>query len=402
MDRNFLLKKNIDSIIEKISVFFGDPEIINKLMAAYEEDKEQRDINDTHKQILSLIDSKEELMSVLENSLHFDGDDPKLVMAGSLKVFKILKDEVNQIFNLLNKANHEKVELNLVVNTDLLHTAPQFFCDFIMSAVAQLDLVEISLMREPQDMPEFLMINNKMVVQILMCQNGDVTACYGRDEKVLNIYRKLVNRNMSPGGGLLDPVMPADLRLTNVQLDSYSDTRQWLFYNEAPALLFPADLSEYLIESAKDPSDKDYLMRLMNVFKTRTSHANIKLAVYSSVMNEYIKNGKISIGNVPQQFTAEQIKDHLKYLQQVMQTNSGFEVYLIRDTVGRRQKVKEVPSLFVDTRSVSIENSRTKPNKNYHFSMDPEVVTIFQEYFEIILQEPNCIMLKPEDLDRFL
>ena len=76
----------------------------------------------------------------------------------------------------------------------------------------------------------------------------------------------------------------------------------------------------------------------MNIFRTRTVFSNVHLTFYSSVMNDYVKNGRLSIGNVPRHFSRKQVQDHIRYLQKVMRDNRNFHIYLIRDTVVRDER----------------------------------------------------------------
>ena len=120
------------------------------------------------------------------------------------------------------------------------------------------------------------------------------------------------------------------------------------------------------------------------------------------MLNEYLANGNISVGNVSHHLTPEQTRIHLTYLSQVMSENPDVRLYVIRDTVVLSEELRRAPSIFLDTYSLNIENSKKKPNDNYHISMDPRMRGAFEQFFEKMLQKPFCNRLTAEDVLRYL
>lgn len=124
--------------------------------------------------------------------------------------------------------------------------------------------------------------------------------------------------------------------------------------------------------------------------------------IYSSMLNKYLADGKVSVGNRFQQLTQEQVYKHLRYLSEVMKSNPEFKMYLIRDTVVLSEELRKAPSIFLDTYSLNIENSKNRANANYHISTYPKMRDAFQKFYEDILAKSYCMELTAEELLRYL
>ena len=120
------------------------------------------------------------------------------------------------------------------------------------------------------------------------------------------------------------------------------------------------------------------------------------------MLNKYLTDGMVSVGNCFQQLSQEQVYSHLRYLSEVMRSNPRFKLYVIRDTIVLSEELREAPSIFLDTYSVNIENSKNRANANYHISTYPGMRDVFQRFFEDLLAQSYCLELTAEDLLRYL
>ena len=125
-----------------------------------------------------------------------------------------------------------------------------------------------------------------------------------------------------------------------------------------PALLFPDEVMEQLIDSAGTEEYAAYLRKLKSIFTGRTSKSRIDLVLYASVINRYLAEGTVSVGNVEHRLSPAQAQAHLQHLSRLMRENPDFDIWLIRDTTMLSDTVRRAPSLFIDTISVYIENAR--------------------------------------------
>ena len=222
------------------------------------------------------------------------------------------------------------------------------------------------------------------------------------DEKIIEQFSLMCGQILEASEKLLDPAEPESLKRTNVQLDSYSDKRQWLFFNEPPAMLFPENIMDQFINEAQDEAYASYLIKLKNIFMKRTCKSEIDLVLYSSMINKYLSDGNVSVGNVSHHLSEEQTRSHLQHLSEIMKKNPAFAIYLIRDTVVLSEELRNCPSIFIDSYSLYIENSKKGSNDNFHISMDPRMRSAFQQFFERMLGQPYCTRLTAEDLLRYL
>lgn len=132
------------------------------------------------------------------------------------------------------------------------------------------------------------------------------------------------------------------------------------------------------------------------------SLSRMDLVLYASVINHYLAEGTVSVGNVEHRLSTAQAQAHLQHLSRLMRENPDFDIWLIRDTTMLSDTVRRAPSLFIDTISVYIENARADAHGNFHISMDPRMRQAFQTSFERLLRQPYCTKLTPEDLLRYL
>ena len=289
-----------------------------------------------------------------------------------------------------------------MLSPEALDSDQRFYTASLLDIIGGLDYIEMSILAGSAGLPEILIINDVFCMQLLWNTGGETAAVFSSDREVVAEFARVQGRCLSGLESLLAPARPEELRRTNVQLDSYADKRQWLFFNEPPALLFPDEIMDQLIGDARTEEYAAYLRKLKSTFAGRTSRSRIDLVLYASVINRYLADGSVSVGNVEHRLTPEQAQAHLQHLSRLMRENPDFDIWLIRDTTMLSDAVRRAPSLFIDTISVYIENARSDAHGNFHISMDPRMREAFQVSFERMLRQPYCTKLTPEDLLRYL
>ena len=417
--------RNVEKIIGQIADFFverggdentaravkqnGKPEIerqriIDALQAAYDKDSSYQVFQNYNNSQMSFIDSQQMLVQLTRDALMLalkrrtPGKGADVTITATFDLFRLYGKAFNSLIKELHEASAEKVEMNFAVNPEDLKAEEYFYATGILNSIGSLDYVEMTIVRRMEDQPRILVIDDFLCLQILWDDNGQFAAVFSMDEKIIVRFVHMCKASLGASEKLLVPANPDKLKQTNVQIDSYSDTRQWLFFNESPALLFPEDIMDAMIEDAEDENYANYLLKLKATFAKRTCNARIDLVLYSSVLNQYIFDGKVSVGNVSHTLTEAQTHNHIRYLSEIMKRNPNFNLYLIRDTVVFREELRKSPSIFIDTLGLYIENSKKQPNNNFHISMDPCVRNTLQTFFETMLTQSYCKKLTAEDL----
>lgn len=323
-------------------------------------------------------------------------------ITATFDLFHLYGKEFHKIIEEIHDMGAEHVQIKLALNTEELTKNYFFYTTAILKIIGSLDFVEITIVRRRSDTPQLFVVNYLFCLQMLWVLEGEIAAVFSMQEQVIKKFADICSQITDSAEKLLDSAKPESLQKTNVQLDSYSDRRQWLFFNESPAMLFPADVMDVFVEKAENKAYGRYLEKLKNVFEKRTCRSQIDLVIYSSMLNKYLADGKVSVGNRFQQLTQEQVYKHLRYLSEVMKSNPEFRMYLIRDTVVLSEELRKAPSIFLDTYSLNIENSKNRANANYHISTYPKMRDAFQKFYEDILAKSYCMELTAEDLLRYL
>ena len=323
-------------------------------------------------------------------------------ITATFDLFRLYGKEFRKLMTELHGAGVKKVELRLALDPEELAADHNYYAASIINTIGSFDYIEMYIVSRKPEQPRILVINDLLCLQVLWNMGGETGAVFSMEHKIIRQFSGICQQVMEAGEKLLDPAEPESLRRTNVQLDSYSDRRQWQFFNEPPAMLVPKEIMDVFIANAEDDSYARYLVKLKNVFARHTCKARIDLVLYSSKLNEYLTNGNISVGNVSHHLTAEQTRSHLTYLSRVMSENPQIRLYVIRDTVVLSEELRRAPSIFLDTYSLNIENSKKQPNDNYHISLDPRMRGAFQQFFENMLGMPFCNRLTAEDVLRYL
>ncbi len=380
-------------------------ECLDMLRTAYLNDSSHAAPQGDNREKLIFTDRHKELINLTWEAVKqaIGRSDEVLSIAATLDIFALYGRELKDLVELLSQTDVRKVKLKLALNPKDLSGDTRFYVTNVLNTIGQLDYIEMSIVvHQPQE-PQLLVINDLLCVQLLWSTKGDMAAVFSTEEEMVVRFRKKCSGILNRSDKLLEPAESEDLRRTNVQIDAYSEKRQWLFFNEPPAMLLPEEVMDELIEKAKinDQDYARYLARLKSAFSTRTEKARIDLVFYSSMLNQYISNGKISIGNVSHQLTREQVDSHLKNLSRIAKENPDFHVYMIRDTVVVNEELHKSPSIFIDPHFVYIENSKQQPNANFHISLNPNLRDAFEVFFEYLLKQPYCMRMSPEDLLRY-
>ncbi len=328
--------------------------------------------------------------------------DRRICITATFDIFKLYGEEFKRLMSQISEAGVEKIELKLALTPEDMISQGQFYAANILNTIGDFDYIEMSIVCRKAENPNIIVINDLFCLQVLWNMSGELSAVFSMENKIINKFSNLCRRIMENSEKILNFADPERLRRTNVQLDSYSDKRQWHFFNEPPAILFPEEIMDIFIEHTDDKNYAGYLMNLKNVFAKQTKKARIDLVIYSSMLNQYLTDGNISVGNVSHHLTPEQVRSHLSYLSEVMTQNPNLKVYVIRDTVVLSEEMRNLPSIFLDTYSLNIENSKNHLNDNYHISMDPYMRMAFQQFFEAMLNKPFCNRISAEDVLRYL
>lgn len=381
-----------------------EQELFHALKTAYDRDSSYISFQAYNNHKTSFLRGRQEVIELLNDALlqmpHADGRD--IVITAFFDLFSLYREDITVLIKTLQSTGAQRIRLTAVLSPEALHSDERFYTGSLLDIIGGLDYIEMSILAGNAGMPEILTISDVFCMQILWNTGGETAAVFSSDREVVVEFARVQGRCLSGLESLLAPARPEELRRTNVQLDSYADKRQWLFFNEPPALLFPDEIMDQLIANAQTEEYAAYLRKLKSIFAGRTSKSRVDLVLYASVINRYLAEGTVSVGNVEHRLSPEQAQAHLQHLSWLMRENPDFDIWLIRDTTMLSDAVRRAPSLFIDTISVYIENTRPDAHGNFHISMDPRMREAFQASFERMLRQPYCTKLTPEDLLRYL
>ena len=410
--------RNAERILGQMADFFADhpgkgdtadrerrwQNSFKELKKAYDSDSSYLTFQSHSNNQMSFLDSPKMLIDLTRDAFMqaLENSDGSISVMATFDLFRLYSGEFKRLMQELNEAGVKRVELKLALFPEDLAEDYHFYAANILNIIGYLDYIEMSIVCQKPEQPHILVIDKLLCVQVLWNMQGELAAVFSMEEKIIERFSERCRQILETSEKLLDPAEPESLKRTNVQLDSYSDKRRWLFFNEPPAMLFPEDIMDQFIKEAEDEAYASYLIKLKNIFMKRTCKSEIDLVLYSSMINKYLSDGNVSVGNVSHQLSEEQTRSHLAYLSEVMKTNPDFAIYLIRDTVVLSEELRNCPSIFIDSYSLYIENSQKGSNDNFHISMDPRMRSAFQQFFERMLGQPYCTRLTAEDLLRYL
>ena len=410
--------RNVDAIIDQIADFLSrtedtshsalyagrKAEIARALHLAYEKDSSYMAFQASCNNKLSFIKGKQSIIDLTRSALlQAAKNNPRQVtIEATFDLFRFFGDDMTGLMDSLKSEYVEKVQLKLALDPADFDSDSRFYTSSILNIIGNLDYIEMSILVRTESQPDMMVINDFFCLQLVWDTAVETAAVFSTDSEVTADYRKISGHILLSSDKIFDPAEPEILRKTNVQLDSYSDRRQWLFFNEPPAMLFPDEIMDEFIQNAESEDYANYLTKLKNVFSNHTSRSSIDLVLYSSMINQYLADGVVCVGNVEHRLTPDQVQSHLQYLNEVMKRNPNFHIWLIRNAVGLSEDLKHSPSIFIDTFSVYIENSNKAANDNFHISMDPVIRYGFQQAFERLLSQPYCTQLTADDLLRYI
>lgn len=408
--------RNAERIIGQIADFLsretaGDSDreaerqnVCKELKTAYDCDGSSKVFQSYQNGQMSFLNSQKELVSLTRAACHqafslYGGD---ISIMATFDLFQLYGKSFQRLMEELHDMGARRIKLKLAVSPEALEANYYFYTTTILNIIGCLDFVEMSIACLKPESPKLLVIDRLFCLQVLWAFDGDIGAAFSMQERVIKKYTDICCQITDSLEKLLDSAEPESLKRTNVQLDSYSDRRQWLFFNESPAMLFPADIMDVFIERTENKEYGRYLEKLKNVFEKRTCRSHVDLVIYSSMLNKYLTDGIVSVGNCFWQLEQEQVYKHLRHISDIMKSNPQFRLYLIRDTVVLSEELRKAPSIFLDTYSVNIENSKNRANANYHISTYPKMRDAFQKFYEDMVRQSYCMELTAEDLLRYL
>lgn len=353
---------------------------------------------------MSFLNNKQTLMELTKDALNqvLSTGSGFVSICATLDLFLLYDDALKRLIRRLHALGVKKVELKMAIDPDSLNEKWELYGAGILGIIGSLDYIELTIVCKRPGQPEIITINDLLCMQVLWHTPWDFAAVFSMESHIVSEFSAMCRQIFGTSEKLLDPAAPESLRRTNVQLDSYAGKQQRLFFNEPPAMLFPPQIMEQFIRDAKEEEYASYLAKLKNIFEQRTCKSKVDLVLYSSMINRYLSDGCVSVGNVRQQLTEEQTKQHLAYLAEVMKMNPEFSLYLIRDTFVLDEELQRAPSLFIDSYGLYIENSQKGSNDNFHISMEDRLCDVFKRFFDQILTRSYCTKLTPEDLLRYL
>lgn len=406
--------KNVRFIISEIAQFIVSnseednlssiEEIENLLLAAYDEDLKKVENKNKIEQHMEFVNGRKALLELTKVTLReaLMSSEKNVNITATFDLFKHFGAEFSRMIRVLSEESLKEIRLKIAINKSDIEKSYQGYVSGILDIIGNIPAADISMVEREIEKPKILIINDLLCVQILWDMDGDLTSIFSTDKETIDRFRNVCDSIIDDSEKLFNSVDPLRLRKTNVQLDSYSDNRQWLFFNDAPALLLPDSIFEYIVDVSEDIEYIRYLEKLKKVFNTTTKKSHIKLLIYSSAINRYIAEGHIKIGNIEYKLKENHMKDHLKHLSNIMLENSNFSVYMIKDTVMLSHELRHSPSIFIDNHSVYIEDSKNDKNDNFHLSMETVIRDSFTDYFENVLRQPFCTKLTAEDLLRYI
>lgn len=309
--------RNAESVIRQMAGFLArqkgggdeqEQELFLVLKTAYDRDSSYISFQSYNNHKTSFLRGRQEVIELLNDALiqmpHADGRD--IVITASFDLLRLYREDITVLIKTLRSAGTQRIRLTAVLSPEALDSDQRFYTDSLLDIIGGLDYIEMSILAGSAGLPEILIINDVFCMQLLWNTGGETAAVFSSDREVVAEFARVQGRCLSGLESLLAPARPEELRRTNVQLDSYADKRQWLFFNEPPALLFPDEIMDQLIGDARTEEYAAYLRKLKSIFAGRTSRSRIDLVLYASVINRYLADGSVSVGNVEHRLTPEQ------------------------------------------------------------------------------------------------
>lgn len=410
--------RNAERIMGQIAEFFAEhsqavpadertayeKKVCEELKSAYDSDISYTAFQEWQNNEISMIDSRQDFFALVKAALAqgLRKDGGCICITATADIFSLFGRELRTMICGLRDAGVEKVELKTAIEPQILESDYESYAASLLKVIGTLDYIEMSVISRTKEQPQILLINDLLCAQVLWNSETEFAAIFSMEDAVIGRFSVMSGQIFAGAAKLIDPAEPAQLRKTNIQLESYSDKHQRLFFNEPPAMLFPPEVMDSFIAKSEDEEYVGYLEKLKNVFEKHTKKSKVDLVIYSSMINKYLADGCVSVGNVRQRLTEEETAAHLRYLSKVMTENPNFSVYLIRDTVVLDEELQRLPSIFIDSYSLYIENAKDGPGGNYHISMERSMRSAFEKYFDRMIEKPYCIKLTAEDLYRYL
>ncbi len=404
--------RNAQQIIQKVSDFFTEQSekqedsFFDELKRAYDKDSSYLNFQAYSSGQLAMINDSKQLCQMVKDVLLRTGgsDRREISIMAAFDLFGLFGSEFRYLIRELHDTGVRKVELRLALDPELLSQEEwgRFYTGNILHTIDSLEYVEMSVVALEPGAPQILVIDGLFCAQILWKKDSHFMAVYSLETDMTERFAQIVTQVLENGEKLLDPAKPESLKRTNAQIETYSDQRQWLFFNEPPSILFPDEIMDSLIKRAESKDYMDHLIKMKNIFSKWTCRSQIDLVLYASRLGQYLSDGRISVGNVEQKLTKDQVDSHLRHLAKIMEANPQLRVWLIRDTVQLGEEFRWCPSIFIDTHLLYLETAKNASIDNFHISMDPRMREAFKRFFENMLKQSFCSRITGEELLRYL
>ena len=270
--------RNAERILGQMADFFADhpgkgdtadrerrwQSSFKELKKAYDSDSSYLTFQSHSNNQMSFLDSPKMLIDLTRDAFMqaLENSDGSISVMATFDLFRLYSGEFKRLMQELHEAGVKRVELKLALFPEDLAEDYHFYAANILNIIGYLDYIEMSIVCQKPEQPHILVIDKLLCVQVLWNMQGELAAVFSMEEKIIERFSERCRQILETSEKLLDPAEPESLKRTNVQLDSYSDKRQWLFFNEPPAMLFPEDIMDQFIEEAEDEAYASYLIKL--------------------------------------------------------------------------------------------------------------------------------------------
>lgn len=402
--------RNAECILRQISDLFSEKAdlgyeiFLNELKDAYAYDSNYINIQAYSNLQLSCITDIESLYQLTKDVIQqaVSQKEKVIIIRANFDVFRLYGQKFRYLLKDLKDTGLEKIKIELALEKKDKEEDSFLNASGILHLLDEFDFIELTIHSYDEISSNIMTINDFFCLHILWEFKNELAVVFSVEKYMVLKFKQILEEFSDKTQKLLIPAESSSLMDTNIQITSYSDEYLWCIYNEAPSLLFPDTIMDRFIENAKDENYIEHLKKLKKVFSQWTRFSERDIILFASELKKYLFEGKVKVGNVSQELTKDEAKNHIRFLGQVMKENPKFKVWLIQDVVLPDDDIRHSMSLFIDTQAVYIENTKKSSGNNFYISMNPQVRKTFQDYFKTILNKPYCKRLTPEDLLKYI
>ncbi len=416
--KNLPSQKSIDSTCEKLANILSDgkdsDKIKTSLINAYYSDLGFSALENNMNKNISLITANSDVINLMLEvlqQLNYCGV-KNITINTTLNLFQKFEYHIEDIIIKLHKMGLKSLKINMCASFDEYAYDPLIFCNNLLSLTSGNYFIDFNIYKAKEEIPQILVINDAIAMNVVNLENVVFLCYYSFNEKyiesITNSYNLIV-RHMEK---VLSYAMPISLRKTNVQLNQFLQNNQSILFSESPAIFIPKSIVRTLIknnelnmEGEEWNEHVDYLEQVSNIFEKYTSHNNIKILVYESLLSYYVNTGRIEIGGKKHIFTKEQIKEHVLNICNYMRKNENIEFYSISDTIDFNRLGCDTPSIFLTQSSIAVGNTNIYSDEtsyNFYFSTEKSIIKIFERYLDSIIEKSSCVKLSADRLATYV